>query len=88
MYNINAFVKIVNVIFPVPSLHVQCGMALHRRCMEVCLLECDNRRGTVFGVDLTLLPHESPDGVPFLVLRCTSEIESRALSLQVFFTIL
>ena len=68
------------------SLHPQCGAALHRKCMEVCQLECENRRGTVFGVDLSLLPRDRPDEVPFVVLRCTAEIESRALSIQVLFT--
>ncbi|XP_026207638.1 GEM-interacting protein isoform X2 [Anabas testudineus] len=60
----------------------ECGLALHRKCMEVCQLECEHKKGTVFGVDLSLLPHERPDEVPFVVLRCTSEIESRALSVQ------
>ncbi|XP_069381480.1 GEM-interacting protein isoform X2 [Paralichthys olivaceus] len=60
----------------------ECGLALHRKCMEVCQLECEQRRGTIFGVDLSLLPRDRPDEVPFVVLRCTSEIESRALSIQ------
>ncbi|XP_067332759.1 GEM-interacting protein isoform X2 [Channa argus] len=60
----------------------ECGLALHRKCMEVFQLECEHRRGTVFGVDLSLLLRDRPDEVPFVVLRCTSEIESRALSIQ------
>ncbi|XP_059203662.1 GEM-interacting protein [Centropristis striata] len=60
----------------------ECGMALHRKCMEVCQLECENRKGTVFGVDLSLLSRDNPDEVPFVVILCTSEIESRALSVQ------
>ncbi|XP_051797579.1 GEM-interacting protein [Acanthochromis polyacanthus] len=60
----------------------ECGLALHRKCMEVCQLECEHRKGTVFGVDLSLLPRQTPDEVPFVVLRCTAEIESRALSIQ------
>lgn len=55
--------------------------------MEVCQLECEHGKGTVFGVDLALLPRDRPNEVPFVVLRCTSEIESRALSVQVLFTI-
>ncbi|XP_035511440.1 GEM-interacting protein [Morone saxatilis] len=61
---------------------VECGLALHRKCMEVCQLECENRKGNVFGVDLSLLPRDRPDEVPFVVQQCTSEIESRALSVQ------
>lgn len=60
----------------------ECGLALHRKCMEVCQLECEHGKGTVFGVDLSLLPYNKPDEVPFVVQRCTSEIESRALSIQ------
>lgn len=55
--------------------------------MEVCQLECEHRKGTVFGMDLSMLPRDNPDDVPFVVLQCTSEIESRALSVQVLFTI-
>ncbi|XP_029364506.1 GEM-interacting protein [Echeneis naucrates] len=60
----------------------ECGMALHRKCMEVCQLECEHKKGTVFGVDLSLLSRDRPGEVPFVVLRCTSEIESRALTVQ------
>ncbi|XP_068606368.1 GEM-interacting protein [Brachionichthys hirsutus] len=60
----------------------ECGLALHRKCMEVCQLECEHRRGTVFGVDLSLLQRDRPDEVPFVVRSCTSEIERRALSVQ------
>lgn len=66
---------------------LQCGLALHRKCMEMCQLECEHRKGTVFGVDLAMLPRTGPDEVPFVVLLCTSEIESRALSVQVLLTI-
>lgn len=61
----------------------QCGLALHRKCMEVCQLECDHRKGTVFGVDLSVLLRDQPHGVPFVVEYCTSEIECRALSVEV-----
>lgn len=54
--------------------------------MEVCQLECEHSKGTVFGMDLSMLPHDNPHDVPFVVLQCTSEIESRALSVQVLFT--
>lgn len=54
--------------------------------MEVCQLECEHRKGTVFGVDLSLLLRDRPEQVPFVVLHCTSEIETRALTVQVLFT--
>ncbi|KAI4822999.1 hypothetical protein KUCAC02_008514 [Chaenocephalus aceratus] len=60
----------------------ECGLAMHRKCMEVCQLECENRKGTVFGVDLSLMCQDEPDKVPFVVRLCTTEIENRALSVQ------
>ncbi|XP_011602360.2 GEM-interacting protein isoform X2 [Takifugu rubripes] len=60
----------------------QCGLALHRKCMESCQLECEHRKGTVFGVDLSAITRDKRDEVPFVVLQCTSEIEHRALSVQ------
>lgn len=54
--------------------------------MEVCQLECDHRKGMVFGVDLSMLPRDRPDEVPFVVMYCTSQIERRALSVQVLLT--
>uniref|UniRef100_A0A3B3W2V6 Rho-GAP domain-containing protein n=1 Tax=Poecilia latipinna TaxID=48699 RepID=A0A3B3W2V6_9TELE len=58
----------------------QCGLAFHRKCMEVCQLECEQKKGTVFGVDLSVILQDTPDEVPFVVRCCTNEIESRALS--------
>ncbi|XP_026116780.1 GEM-interacting protein-like [Carassius auratus] len=60
----------------------ECGLAVHRKCLEVCQMECEYRRGFIFGMEFSLLPRESPDSVPFVVLRCTEEIESRALEVQ------
>ncbi|XP_061907208.1 GEM-interacting protein-like [Entelurus aequoreus] len=60
----------------------ECGLGLHKKCMEACQIECDNNKGTVFGVALALLLRDTRDHVPFVVRRCTSEIESRALSVQ------
>lgn len=51
--------------------------------MESCQLECEHRKGTVFGVDLSVIPCDKRHRVPFVVLQCTSEIERRALSVQV-----
>lgn len=51
--------------------------------MEVCQLECDHRKGTVFGVDLSVLLRDRSLAVPFVVTYCTAEIERRALSVEV-----
>ncbi|KAL4659185.1 GEM-interacting protein isoform X1 [Arapaima gigas] len=58
----------------------ECGMAVHRKCLEMCQVECDHWRGSVFGVNFVALPRDHPDDVPFIVRRCTEEIESRALT--------
>ncbi|XP_017557065.1 GEM-interacting protein isoform X1 [Pygocentrus nattereri] len=60
----------------------ECGLALHRKCLDLCQTECEHRRGTVFGVEFSQLPREQPQAVPFIVQRCTEEIESRALTVQ------
>ncbi|XP_050962273.1 GEM-interacting protein isoform X1 [Labeo rohita] len=60
----------------------ECGLAVHRKCLEVCQIECEHRRGFIFGMEFSMLPRESQDSVPFVVLRCTEEIESRALGVQ------
>lgn len=36
----------------------------------------------LFGVDFLQLPRDFPEEVPFVVTRCTAEIEHRALGLQ------
>ncbi|XP_034151126.1 GEM-interacting protein isoform X2 [Esox lucius] len=60
----------------------ECGLTVHRKCLEVLQQECENRKGILFGVGFSLLPRERPDEVPFVVQRCTAEIESRALTVQ------
>uniref|UniRef100_A0A8B9H2K8 GEM interacting protein n=1 Tax=Astyanax mexicanus TaxID=7994 RepID=A0A8B9H2K8_ASTMX len=60
----------------------ECGLAVHRKCLELCQTECDHRRGNLFGVEFSLLPREQPQDVPFIVQCCTGEIESRALTVQ------
>ncbi|CAB1341458.1 unnamed protein product [Coregonus sp. 'balchen'] len=60
----------------------ECGVAVHRKCLEVLQHECENRKGILFGVGFSLLPRDRPDEVPFVVQLCTAEIESRALTLQ------
>uniref|UniRef100_W5MPQ8 GEM interacting protein n=1 Tax=Lepisosteus oculatus TaxID=7918 RepID=W5MPQ8_LEPOC len=60
----------------------ECSLVLHRKCLDSCQQECDQRRGFVFGLDFSLVPRDFPEEVPFVVRRCTTEIESRALAVQ------
>ncbi|XP_058864114.1 GEM-interacting protein-like isoform X2 [Acipenser ruthenus] len=64
----------------------ECNLAFHRKCLELCVQECEDRKlgaqGGVFGVEFALVPRGFPEEVPFIVRRCTAEIESRALGVQ------
>ncbi|KAI5091006.1 LIM homeobox transcription factor 1-alpha [Silurus meridionalis] len=60
----------------------ECGFMVHRKCLDLCQTECERRRGVLFGIEFSMLPREQPEEVPFIVQRCTEEIESRALTVQ------
>ncbi|XP_066564153.1 GEM-interacting protein isoform X2 [Amia ocellicauda] len=60
----------------------ECSLTVHRKCLDMCQLECEQRKGNVFGVNFSLVPRGFPEEVPFVVRRCTAEIESRALGVQ------
>ncbi|XP_019592589.2 GEM-interacting protein isoform X1 [Rhinolophus sinicus] len=64
----------------------ECFLTCHKRCLETLLILCGHRRlparTALFGVDFLQLPRDFPEEVPFLVTRCTAEIEQRALGVQ------
>uniref|UniRef100_A0A4X2MDA6 GEM interacting protein n=1 Tax=Vombatus ursinus TaxID=29139 RepID=A0A4X2MDA6_VOMUR len=64
----------------------ECSLACHKRCLQSLLILCGHRklpaRTQLFGVDFLQLPRDFPEEVPFLVIKCTAEIEHRALSVQ------
>ncbi|NXA15071.1 GMIP protein, partial [Sapayoa aenigma] len=64
----------------------ECSLTCHKKCLENLLITCGRRklptRVPLFGVDFSQVPREFPEEIPFLVLRCTAEIESRALGVQ------
>ncbi|XP_072458570.1 GEM-interacting protein isoform X2 [Notamacropus eugenii] len=64
----------------------ECSLACHKRCQQSLLILCGHRklpaRTQLFGVDFLQLPRDFPEEVPFLVIKCTAEIEHRALSVQ------
>ncbi|XP_009078169.1 PREDICTED: GEM-interacting protein-like, partial [Acanthisitta chloris] len=63
-----------------------CSLACHKKCLENLLITCGHKklpaRVPLFGVDFAQVPRDFPEEVPFLVVRCTSEIEARALGVQ------
>ncbi|XP_078218035.1 GEM-interacting protein isoform X3 [Callithrix jacchus] len=64
----------------------ECFLTCHKRCLETLLILCGHRRlparTPIFGVDFLQLPRDFPEEVPFVVTRCTAEIEHRALDVQ------
>ncbi|XP_072347311.1 GEM-interacting protein isoform X2 [Scyliorhinus torazame] len=64
----------------------ECYLACHRKCLESVAILCGHRKlqnkVSLFGVDFAQAPRETTDEVPFVIRKCTAEIESRALSVQ------
>ncbi|NWX92979.1 GMIP protein, partial [Nothoprocta pentlandii] len=64
----------------------ECYLACHKKCLESLVITCGHKklptRVPLFGIDFTQVPRDFPEEVPFLVVKCTSEIEARALGVQ------
>ncbi|NXF39745.1 GMIP protein, partial [Nyctibius bracteatus] len=64
----------------------ECFLACHKKCLENLLITCGHKklpnRVPLFGIDFTQVPRDFPEEVPFIVVKCTSEIEARALGVQ------
>ncbi|KAK6302178.1 hypothetical protein J4Q44_G00265330 [Coregonus suidteri] len=64
----------------------ECSLACHKKCLETLAIQCGHKklqgRLHLFGIDFSQAAKNSPDGIPFIIRKCTSEIESRALSLK------
>ncbi|XP_075405540.1 GEM-interacting protein [Tenrec ecaudatus] len=64
----------------------ECFLTCHKRCLETLLILCGHKRlpprTPLFGVDFLQVPRDFPEEVPFVVTRCTAEIEHRALDVQ------
>ncbi|XP_029582421.1 rho GTPase-activating protein 29 isoform X1 [Salmo trutta] len=64
----------------------ECSLACHKKCLETLAIQCGHKklqgRLHLFGIDFTQAAKNSPDGIPFIIRKCTSEIEGRALNLK------
>ncbi|NXJ86325.1 GMIP protein, partial [Trogon melanurus] len=64
----------------------ECCLACHKKCLENLLITCGHKklpnRVPLFGVDFAQVPRDFPEEVPFVVVKCTAEIEARALGVQ------
>ncbi|XP_064003385.1 rho GTPase-activating protein 29 isoform X3 [Pogoniulus pusillus] len=64
----------------------ECSLACHKKCLETLAIQCGHKklhgRLHLFGVDFVQAAKNIPDGIPFIIKKCTSEIESRALNVK------
>ncbi|KAF7222135.1 rho GTPase-activating protein 29 isoform X1 [Nothobranchius furzeri] len=64
----------------------ECTLACHKKCLETLAIQCGHKklqgRLQLFGIDFAQAAKNSPDGIPFIIKKCTSEIESRALNIK------
>ncbi|XP_007485058.2 rho GTPase-activating protein 29 isoform X1 [Monodelphis domestica] len=64
----------------------ECFLACHKKCLETLRIGCGHKKlhGKLhlFGVEFAQAATNAPDGIPFIIKKCTSEIESRALNVK------
>ncbi|XP_077882939.1 rho GTPase-activating protein 29-like isoform X4 [Ictidomys tridecemlineatus] len=64
----------------------ECLLVCHNKCMENLVIFCGHRKllgkTHLFGAEFTRVTKKEPDGIPFILKICASEIEKRALCLQ------
>uniref|UniRef100_A0A8C6VEF7 Rho GTPase-activating protein 29 n=1 Tax=Naja naja TaxID=35670 RepID=A0A8C6VEF7_NAJNA len=64
----------------------ECSLSCHKKCLETLAIQCGHKKlhGKLhlFGVEFTQVSKNSEDGIPFIIRKCTSEIESRALNVK------
>ncbi|CAL8308501.1 unnamed protein product [Lota lota] len=64
----------------------ECFLACHKRCLETLAIQCGHKklqgRLQLFGRDFSQVASCASDGVPFIITKCISEIERRALKLK------
>uniref|UniRef100_A0A8C9MUA5 Rho GTPase activating protein 45 n=1 Tax=Serinus canaria TaxID=9135 RepID=A0A8C9MUA5_SERCA len=61
----------------------ECCLACHKKCLETLAIQCGHKKLQgklqLFGQDFTKASQGSQDGIPFIIKKCISEIEKRAL---------
>uniref|UniRef100_A0A8C7X3Q5 Rho GTPase-activating protein 29 n=1 Tax=Oryzias sinensis TaxID=183150 RepID=A0A8C7X3Q5_9TELE len=64
----------------------ECSLACHKKCLETLAIQCGHKKLQgklhLFGIDFSQAAKNSPDGIPFIIRKCTSEIENRALNIK------
>ena len=68
-------------------LSSQCFLACHKRCLETLAIQCGHKklqgRLQLFGREFTQVASCASDSIPFIITKCISEIERRALKMKV-----
>ncbi|KFQ51800.1 Minor histocompatibility protein HA-1, partial [Nestor notabilis] len=61
----------------------ECYLACHKKCLESLAIQCGHKKLQgklqLFGQDFTKASQSSSDGIPFIIKKCITEIEKRAL---------
>ncbi|XP_028672109.2 rho GTPase-activating protein 45 isoform X3 [Erpetoichthys calabaricus] len=64
----------------------ECFLACHKKCLETLAIQCGHKKLQgklqLFGRDFAQTSRDSPGGIPFIIVKCISEIESRALKIK------
>ncbi|KAI5611107.1 rho GTPase-activating protein 29 isoform X2 [Silurus asotus] len=64
----------------------ECSLACHKKCLETLAIQCGHKKLQgklhLFAVDFAQAARNSTDGIPFIIKKCTSEIENRALGIK------
>lgn len=70
-----------------PLCVCQCFLACHKKCLESLAIQCGHKklqgRLQLFGRDFSQVLQGDDDGVPFIIKKCITEIEKRALKMKV-----
>lgn len=72
---------------PSPPVPLQCFLACHKRCLETLAIQCGHKklqgRLLLFGREFSQVAGCASDGIPFIITKCISEIERRAMKMKV-----
>ncbi|XP_020508226.1 rho GTPase-activating protein 45 isoform X1 [Labrus bergylta] len=64
----------------------ECFLACHKRCLETLAIQCGHKklqgRLQLFGREFSQVVSCASDSVPFIITKCISEIERRALKMK------
>ncbi|XP_028260621.1 rho GTPase-activating protein 45 isoform X2 [Parambassis ranga] len=64
----------------------ECFLACHKRCLETLAIQCGHKklqgRLQLFGREFAQVASCASDGIPFIITKCISEIERRAVKMK------